>query len=268
MERRSLEAAIYAMKTFTLLFLLAAFSVVQSKGEAPKDTRCFEMRTYYAAPGKLDDLQARFRNHTMRIFEKHGMVSIGYWTPIENPENQLIYVLAFPSREARETAWKDFSNDPEWKKVAAESEANGKLVTKVENRFLQATDFSPEVKPSTGAAPRVFELRTYTATEGHLPLLLKRFREHTMTLFERHGMANLFYWTLMPGQSGVDNTLVYMITHPSQDAGLEQFKEFRADPDWVAVKDASEKEAGGSLTVQPDGVKSVYLQATDYSPTK
>jgi hypothetical protein len=133
---------------------------------------------------------------------------------------------------------------------------------------LKATDFSPEVKPSVGGAPRVFELRTYTATPNNLPILLKRFRDHTLTLFTKHGMTNLFYWTLLPGQSGSDNTLVYMLAHPSKEAGDEEFKTFRADPEWVAAKDASEKEGGGSLTVVPDGVKSVYLRATDYSPTK
>lgn len=256
------------MKTLALLLALTVFSNGDGKAEDSRDPRCFELRTYYAAPGRLDDLHARFRNHTMRIFEKHGMVSIGYWTPIENPENQLIYILAFPNRQARDVAWKEFSTDPDWKKVAAESEANGKLVSKVENRFLQAADFSPEINPSAGAAPRVFELRTYTATADHLQLLLKRFREHTMSLFERHGLTNLFYWTLMPGQSGEGNTLVYLLAHPSREVGLARFKEFREDPEWIAVKEASEKEAGGSLTVTPDGVKSVYLQPTDYSPTR
>jgi hypothetical protein len=252
-----------------LLFLAAsALSPVSALLGAAPDTRCFELRIYTAAPGKLDDLHARFRNHTLQIFEKHAMTSIGYWTPLENPENKLIYVLAFPSREAADQDWKEFRADPEWKKVAAESEANGKLVTKVESTFLQATDFSPEVKPSVGAAPRVFELRTYTATPNNLPILLKRFREHTLTLFTKHGMTNLFYWTRMPGQSGSDNTLVYMLAHPSKEAGDEEFKAFRADPDWIAAKDASEKEGGGSLTVLPDGVQSVYMQATDYSPTK
>ncbi len=253
------------------LFLFLAVGILLSNfgmAAESKDARCFEMRVYYAAPGKLDDLHARFRNHTIRIFDKHGMTSIGYWTPLENPDNKLIYVLAFPSREARETAWTEFRADPEWKKVAAESEANGKLVTKVESTFLQATDFSPEVKPSKGTAPRVFELRTYTATPGNLNILLKRFRDHTLTLFTKHGMTNLCYWTLMPGQPGTDNTLVYMLAHASKEAGEESFKTFRADPDWVAAKDASEKEGGGSLTVVPDGVKSVYMQATDYSPTK
>ncbi len=234
----------------------------------PTDSRCFELRVYTANPGKLDALNARFRDHTIEIFNRHGITSLGYWTPLENPDNKLYYVLSFPSREAREKAWKEFSADPDWKKAQAESEANGKLVSKVESTFLQATDFSPAIQPSTAGAPRVFELRTYHATPGNLPILLKRFREHTLTLFTRHGMTNLYYWTLLPGQTGSENTLVYMIAHPSKDAGDAQFREFRADPEWIAAKDASEKEGGGSLTILPDGVSSVYMQATDYSPTR
>ena len=122
-----------------------------------KDARYFEMRTYYAAPGKLDDLNARFRNHTLKLFEKHGMVNIGYWMPLDNPENKLIYILAYPNREARAKAWKDFGADPEWQAAMKASEANGRLVAKADSVFLNATDYSPDVKPMAGAAERVFE---------------------------------------------------------------------------------------------------------------
>jgi hypothetical protein len=230
------------------------------------DTRTFELRVYYTNPGKLDDLHARFRDHTCKLFEKHGITNIGYWTPLDNPEGKLFYVLAYPSREAREKAWKEFGADPDWKAARDASEKNGKLVAKVESSFLKATDFSPEIKPSD-AGPRVFELRTYTTTENNLERLQKRFREHTMSLFQKHGMTNLFYWTLQPDQPNAANTLIYMLAHKSKEAGDESFKAFRADPEWVEAKAASEKEGGGSLTV-PDGVKSVFLQATDYSLTK
>src|SRR5271167_4656742 len=103
---------------------------------ADADTRVFEMRTYHAAPGKLDDLNTRFRDHTVKLFEKHGITNIGYWTPIENTDNLLIYVLAYPSREARDTSWKEFQADEDWKKARAESEANGKLVMKVDQLSL------------------------------------------------------------------------------------------------------------------------------------
>ena len=234
---------------------------------ADADTRVFEMRTYHAAPGKLDDLHARFRDHTVKLFEKHGITNIGYWTPIENTDNLLIYVLAYPTREARDASWKEFLADEDWKKARAESEANGKLVTKVDQLFLSATDFSPEIKPSTGSGERVFELRTYTTTPNNLPLLHARFRDHTMALFTKHGMTNFAYWKVLPGQTtDAENTLVYMLAHASVDAAKASFEAFRADPDWIAAKKDSEEKGGGSLTV-PDGVKSVFLKATDYSPT-
>lgn len=106
--------------------------------------KIYELRTYTCEPGKLDALKARFRDHTVRIFNKHGMESIGYWVP-EDPErsgNTLIYILAHPSREAADKNWKEFADDPEWKKVQAESEANGKIVQKVERVWMDPTEFS------------------------------------------------------------------------------------------------------------------------------
>ena len=107
--------------------------------------RVFELRTYTAAPGKLEDLKARFRDHTVRLFEKHGMTNIGYWVPMdgETAGNTVIYLLAYPSREARQTAWAAFGADPDWRKARAASEANGRVTTKVESVFLAPTDFSP-----------------------------------------------------------------------------------------------------------------------------
>ena len=242
--------------------IVAAMPVVA----AEKDTRCFEMRVYYAAPGKLDELHKRFRDHTTALFKKHGMTNLGYWTPVENTDSKLVYVLAYSSREAREASWKAFMADPDWKAAHKASEVNGKLVAKVESTFMQATDYSPEIKASS-AAPRVFELRTYTTTPGNLPRINARFRDHTTALFAKHGMTNLFYWNLQAGQPGTDNTLIYLLAHKDAAAMAESFKAFRANPDWVAAKEASEKAAGGSLTI-PDGVKSVVMTATDYSETR
>ncbi|MBO0798073.1 MAG: NIPSNAP family protein [Blastocatellia bacterium] len=111
-----------------------------------KDSRCFEIRTYTAPPGKLEELHARFRNHTLKIFKKHGMKVVGFWGPVDKEkgsENKLVYILAFPSRDAREKAWKEFNDDPEWKAIRAESEKNGKIVDNVESVILLATDYSP-----------------------------------------------------------------------------------------------------------------------------
>ena len=247
----------------TLLVGSIVMTVTTAQAANP-DTRVYEMRTYWAAEGKLDALHTRFRDHTAKLFEKHGMTNVGYWVPLENSERKLIYFLAYPTREEREKSWKAFLADPQWQKAQRESEVNGTLVDKVESRFLQLTDYSPTVKPSK-KGERVFELRTYTTTPGNLGALNDRFRDHTMKLFEKHGMTNVAYWNLMPDQEGADNTLVYILAHASKEAADKSFAAFRSDPDWVADRKASEEKAGGSLTTK-DGVKSVFMRATDYSP--
>ena len=95
----------------------------------------------------MGDLLARFRDHTITIFKRHGIESVAYWTPTDEPlqGKTLFYVLRYPSREAATASWKAFQDDPEWKKVSAASEANGKLVEKVDSTFLKLTDFSPRV---------------------------------------------------------------------------------------------------------------------------
>lgn len=232
------------------------------------DTRCFELRIYHAAPGKLDDLHQRFRNHTLKLLEKHGVTSVGYWVPLQNTDDtRLVFLLAYPSRDAREASWKDFMADPDWQAAYKESESKGALVTKVENFFLAATDYSPSIEIGVSPHRRVFELRDYTATPGNLGRLNARFRDHTLALFAKHGMHNFGYWTPMAGEPGADNRLVYLLVHDTTEAAKASFAAFGADPDWKAAREASEKDAGGSLTIA-NGVKSTFLVATDYSPTR
>lgn len=136
---------IRCMKNLWLLFVCIASSGYSTANAAEPVTRVFELRTYTAAEGKLDVLHKRFREHTMQLFERHGMVNIGYWTP-QDPAlaaNTLVYVIAHRSREAAQANWAAFRADPEWQKVKAESEANGPVVAKVESVFLDATDYSP-----------------------------------------------------------------------------------------------------------------------------
>jgi hypothetical protein len=255
------------MKTILPLAFVTALTALSTCFADAADTRCYEMRIYYAAPGKLDALNARFRDHTCKLFEKHGMVNIGYWLPMTNTDNKLVYLLAYPDREAREKSWKEFGADPEWQAAYKASEKDGKLVAKADSIFLAATDFSPAIKPSAAAEPRVFEMRTYTASTGNLDNLLARFREHTLKLFEKHGMTSFGYWKPTEKKNGAGERLIYMLAHKSPESAAASFKAFRADPDWIAAKKASEEKAGGSLTVQ-DGVKSDFLVPTDYSPSK
>ncbi len=125
----------------------ATVGMIRAKeGEKKVDHRIFELRTYTAAPGKMDALNARFRNHTNKLFEKHGMTIIGFWMPAKQKEGEakLIYILAYPSKEAADKSWKAFRDDPEWKKVVAETEKNGRLLAKPpESVYMNPTDYSP-----------------------------------------------------------------------------------------------------------------------------
>jgi hypothetical protein len=254
------------MRTLTISVLLVSLSAVAVLAAEEKGARVYELRTYYAPAGKLDELHARFREHTLKLFEKHGITSIGYWVSLENPENKLVYLISFPSPEAHAQAWKEFRADPQWTEVKAKTEANGPIVSKIESVLLAPTDYSPEVKP-VAQGERVVELRTYTAAPGKLENLNARFRDHTVKLFEKHGMTNVGYWVPLEGQPGAGSTLVYMLAHKSQEAAKASFDAFRQDADWVAARKASEEKAGGPLTV-PDGVKSVFMKPTDYSPLR
>jgi serine/threonine protein kinase len=120
------------------------------------------------------------------------LTNVGSWVPVDNPDNKLVYLLAYPSRDAREKSWKEFVADPDWQKAQKESEANGKLLAKVDPVFLTATDYSPGIQPAKGE-DRLFELRVYTVSKGNLEVLNDRFRQHTLKLFEKHGMTNVGY---------------------------------------------------------------------------
>jgi hypothetical protein len=137
-----------------LLVVAAAVGIAASqvapptrvKGDKKVDTRVYELRTYYAAPGKIEALHARFRDHTLKFFEKHGITVEGFWKPLDPKiaEEKLVYLLSFPSKEAADQSWKDFREDPGWIKARDESEKDGKLLIKApESLYLVSTDYAP-----------------------------------------------------------------------------------------------------------------------------
>ena len=144
------------MKRRTLIQSLSAAALVPAanlfaadESEAiPAAGAAYELRIYRCYPGKLPDLLRRFREHTMKIFEKHGMKNVAYWTPMDEPQKSdtLIYVLAHASREAAAANWKAMEEDREWQSIREKSEANGKIVEKVDSTFLTLTDFSPKLR--------------------------------------------------------------------------------------------------------------------------
>ena len=138
---RALPAILIALSLSAPAALLHAAD--DTKGDKKVDQRVFELRTYHVAPGKLESLQARFRDHTNKLLEKHGMTLVGFWVPSDaEAGNTLIYLVAHKSRDAAKASWQAFQNDPEWKTARAESEKDGKLVEKVDVLFLKPTDFS------------------------------------------------------------------------------------------------------------------------------
>jgi NIPSNAP len=103
----------------------------------------YELRIYHVVPGKLDSLVARFRDYTDKLFAKHGMKSVAYWTALDEPvkSSTFFYILEHPSREAAAANWKAFQDDQEWKTVKAKSEENGNLAEKIDSTFLALADF-------------------------------------------------------------------------------------------------------------------------------
>jgi len=130
-------AALFALGAVTVW--LARPAVVEAQSP-----RVYELRTYHCMPGRLEALKTRFRNHTTKLFAKHGMKNVGYWIPADAPDSQntLIYIVAHESRDAAKKSWTDFNHDPEWKAVRDASEKDGKIVEKVDSVYMTPTDFS------------------------------------------------------------------------------------------------------------------------------
>jgi hypothetical protein len=221
----------------------------------------YELRTYTTNAGKLDNLNARFRDHTVALFEKHGIQSIGYWVPVAK-ENTLVYVIKHKSRDAAKASWKAFIADPAWKKVARESQLNGQILAEApESVYMETTDYSSTWKNGSADDDDLFELRIYKAAEGKLGKLDARFRDHTMRLFEKHGMRNVAYWHPTDEPNSKDH-LIYIIKHESRAAAKASWQAFVADPDW---KKAAAASGVGRLAKPP---ASTYMKATDYSAIK
>ncbi len=253
---------------FVLLIMSAGCALAPKPVAATApDSRVYELRTYTATPGNLDKVLARFRDHTVRLFAKHGIVNVGYWVPAEAKDGageKLVYLLAHANREAAVASWAAFRADPEWMAAKAASEAGGAIVAKTESVFLAPTDYSPALLTTrAGSAARAFELRTYTVPPEKLAALDARFRDHTTRLFAKHGMTSLAYFHPLDADKGAATTLVYFMAYPGREAATTSWAAFRADPEWQAAKAESERK--DNLSPQ---TASVFLVPTDFSPMK
>lgn len=269
--------------------LLLALPLSLSFAQAAEDARVFELRVYTVEKGKQADVNALIAGPGVKGMAKQGIEFLGAFVPVDAADERIFTVVAHKDRAAADKAWPAFQADAEWKAAREAAMKNGKIVAKIEQFFLNATDYSAKLAPQK-VGNRVFELRTYATTPNNLPLLNARFRDHTVKLFEKHGMTNLVYWNLPAtekttvgdlfkavspvggdkvdvdaGAAAAPISLVYFLTHKSTDAAKASFDSFRQDPDWVKARTESEVKGGGSLTA-PNGVKSLMLKATPYSP--
>jgi hypothetical protein len=247
-----------AMKSVCLALLLTFVASTVTSAEP----RIYELQKFQASPDKLDALHARIRDHQIPLLDKHGIKTAGVFTPAGENPGRLVYVLvAAESLEDLIKGWRDFRVDPE-SKGFLEDET---LLTHTARQTLRSLYWSPPFIPGKSTEPRVFELRTYTCPDrSKQSALCRRFRDHTMKLFEKHGMTNLVYWETADD----DRMLIYLLAHKREAAAKESFAAFRQDPDWLAAKKASEDAAGGSLTEKENGVVSEFLEATEYSPLR
>ena len=139
-----LRVSLASLALLGLSALVLPMVASSARADDSKD-RVFEIRTYHCLEGRLPALNKRFKEHTCDLFKKHGMELIGFWTPTDEKDgkqNTLVYILAYPSRDAAKKSWEAFQADPVWKKARAESEVDGKIVDKVESVYLTPTEYS------------------------------------------------------------------------------------------------------------------------------
>jgi hypothetical protein len=194
----------------------------------------YESRIYTAVPGKLPAVNDRFAKHTMGFFKKHGIGMLGFWTDEIGTSNRLTYILVFDSMADREKKWTAFQADPGWHQVRSETEAAGPIVDHVVNAFMRLTPYSPQPQMRSN----IQELRIYDAMPGKLQALHDRFANHTMALFNKHGIENVAYWT---EDVGTSNRLVYRLGHADLGAREKGFSAFQADPAWQQARAESER---------------------------
>jgi hypothetical protein len=265
--QRRLAAAFFAMVSASLGASLAA-----QESSAPPSGKLYELRFYTANPGKLPDLHARFRDHTLELFEKHGMENIIYWTVSEGTKedgddaaNMLVYVIAHKDLAAKNASWKAFLADPEWKAVAAKSEEDGKILAKPPRSILMTeTDFSAVDEPAnqgSDTAPRLWELRQYNDGPERVPYTVDRFASGEQELFTKHGMQTVKFWTATDASA-----FIYLLAHKDKAAADASWKGFFADfPEFMRAYRASHPNLPRG---RGNGNEVRFLIPTDYSPRK
>lgn len=246
--------------SFSILIALAITGKTYAQEAQGFNSKYFEIRKYYAHEGKLDELIARFENHTTAIFERMGMENIAYFLPTVNEDNSLTYILGYPDKPSRDRMWEKFVNDPTWQEAYRKSTENGALVKTIDETFMvlaPGLNELPKALPSS-----VIQMRTYTCFDDKLFDLQRRFKDHTQALFEKQDFRNYLYW-VTEEEAGEQAKLVYLLGHRDQGTFDFAFQNFIKDPEWIKAKDAS--EVNGKLVEKVDAV---MFKTLPFSPLK
>ncbi len=278
-------------RIFTMLFAIASFAMNAISQDS--SSAIYELRSYVSEPGRQADVLKLIEGGGMTFMKKHQLNLVAAWVPADVKDERVFTLVSHKNKSTCDASWTAFQNDPAWKEVVQKSVVDGKKPVKsIERVFMSVNDYSPSLNMKP-AGERVFELRTYIASKGNLAGLNARFRNHTLKLFEKHGMTNIMYWSALDGEPltcgklleavspigkadakidvnapAAGNSLIYFITHASEDAAKESFGKFRVDPLWEKVRTESEANAGGMSLTADGGVKSLFLKATNFSPLK
>ncbi len=281
-----------SLKTLLSSIVVCLFAGNFAVAQSTSTSKLYELRSYVSEPGRQSDVLKLLSEGSIPIMTKHGLNLAGAWTNVDASDERVFALIGHKDKASAEAAQTAFQNDPAWKDILQKSTIDGKKpVTSVERIFLTVNDYSPALEIKD-VGNRVFELRTYIATKGNLAALNARFKNHTLGLFSKHGMTNILYCSVLDaeplpaaklleavspvgkGAAELDanlpaagNSLVYFIAHASPEAAKASFGKFMADEDWTKAYKASEAAAGGSLTVK-NGVKSLFLKPTAFSPIK
>lgn len=226
----------------------------------------YELRIYQANEGRFQDLIKRFREHTDRLFRKHGLESIGYWIPTDGTPKQrrrFVYILKHPSRYAAYRNWVNFGNDREWQAVLDRPEFQGLLSERPISLFLNSNELSAQAAKSGESAGGAFELRTYSARPGKLARLRQRFLNHTTGLLAKHGIRTIAHWTAFDTpESAV--TLICLVRHADRKQADSNWKSFHGDLAWQKIERESERD--GKLLAAPP--ERLFLKALEFSPLR
>jgi hypothetical protein len=261
-------------KSLVAVCLIAWAASSLNAQEPEKKGKLYELRFYVANPGKLSALHDRFRNHTLKLFEKHGIENIIYWDVVkgdksdgDKAENTMVYIIAHKDEAARDASWKAFRDDPDWKKAAEESEKDGKLLAQAPVVILMRdVEFSPpDETPNSDAKtePRLFELRQYKDGPERVPYTVDRFGSGEVEVFQKAGMETLKFW-----RASDDSAFIYLLGHKDDAASDASWKAFMKDFPSFLNKYKDSGKGPPETAAKGNGIEVRFLKPTDYSPRK